>query len=254
MAEAGHGWFVAGSPDENWYFVDAEAEPAQAMLVAAGRYRKVVAPDLAETYLLCGRIQPEARLLMIGERAYFGAPLELLGALVGGAMFVDVTKRDADAAPFAGEDLFTKPGQPPPPDDASPAQVLQALFAALKFGDVVLWRSLFASWSVTTGSQGRLVVQPFAVHEPERFWEDARRRIEERVYDIRVAWTGDVQVLSQGDEYDGAVRLEEVEALVDHVGLLDGDYHAFDDVTVNRRWVLQRRAGGPWRVASIQGI
>ncbi|HEX2699847.1 MAG TPA: hypothetical protein VHM89_06545 [Acidimicrobiales bacterium] len=93
VAEAGHGWFVAGSPDENWYFVDAEAEPAQAMLVAAGRYRKVVAPDLAETYLLCGRIQPEARLLMIGERAYFGAPLELLGALVGGAMFVDVTKR-----------------------------------------------------------------------------------------------------------------------------------------------------------------
>ncbi|HEX2699846.1 MAG TPA: hypothetical protein VHM89_06540 [Acidimicrobiales bacterium] len=63
-----------------------------------------------------------------------------------------------------------------------------------------------------------------------------------------------MQVLSQGDEYDGAVRLEEVEALVDHVGLLDGDYHAFDDVTVNRRWVLQRRAGGPWRVASIQGI
>jgi hypothetical protein len=41
---------------------------------------------------------------------------------------------------------------------------------------------------------------------------------------------------------------------LDHVGKFDGAYRAFNDVTVHRQWILQRINGGPWRIASAQGL
>ena len=49
-------------------------------------------------------------------------------------------------------------------------------------------------------------------------------------------------------------RIEQVRAELEHVGLFDGEYHAFNVVGVNRPWTLQRRDGGPWRISSHQGI
>lgn len=48
--------------------------------------------------------------------------------------------------------------------------------------------------------------------------------------------------------------IEQVLVEVDHVGKFDGKYHAFTDINVHRVWLLQRRDGGPWRIASHQGL
>ena len=62
--------------------------------------------------------------------------------------------------------------------------------------------------------------------------------------------TSDVKVLLDRPD----LRVEEVRLTVDHVGLFDGEYRAFNDVNTHRDWTMQRVNGGPWRIASEQGI
>ena len=80
-----------------------------------------------------------------------------------------------------------------------------------------------------------------------------------RACDARVVWVDDVVALTSGQEFDGAPKIEEVEAEIEHIGVVDPkaatpEYRAFKDVTVNRLWRLQRINGGPWRIASAQNL
>ena len=261
VADANHGWFAAGSGD-GWYFVDAEAEPALAMLDAQARYMKLVDPDIAARWEFVVRVGGEARLVVVGEQAHFGFVAEPLAALVGGAMFVDLTKRDARRAAFEGEAALVDDHPALPPADASPAAVLAALVGAVKTGDLALWRALHASWWVEPRSlqdeQGnavtRLVLHPSGQQADDTMFEASRRSIMGRVLDARVAWTGEPVVVLDGARFEGASAIEEVELRLEHVGSFDGDVRTFADVTVREQWKLQRVDRGPWRVATCQPI
>jgi hypothetical protein len=258
IGEAGRTWFVAGSGQDGFYFVDAEGPAAVAMQDALARYRRLVMPGIDESYELVGQVQPQPGHLVVGERAWFGLQLEPAAALVGGSMFVDLRALQDGRAPFAGEDALHGHAPAPPPDDAGPAEVLQAMVAALKAADQDLWLALFATWSVETLSDGRTLFRANAQEQPERYFEEARRRIMERVHDMGPVWVDDVRVVVPGDRYPGQLRIEETTVEMRHVGCFDGRYRPFSDVTVHRWWRLQRLgapgAMGPWRIVSLQPI
>ena len=261
VADANHGWFAAGS-GEGWYFIDAEAEPAVAMLDAQARYMKLVDPDIAARWEFVARVNGDARLVVVGEGAHFGFVAEPLAALVGGAMFVDLTQRHGRQAAFEGEAALVDDHPLLPPDDASPADVLAALVGAVKTGDLELWRALHASWWVEPRSlqdeQGkdvtRLVLHPGGQRADDSMFEASRSSVLGRVLDARVAWTGESVVVLDGARFEGASAIEEVELRLEHVGSFDGEVRTFADVTVRERWTLQRVDRGPWRVASCQPI
>lgn len=269
VGEAGRTWFVAGNARDGFYFADAEGPQAVQMLDALARYRRLVMPNIDECYELIGQVQERPGQLVVGERAYFGLSLQPVAALIGGAMFIDLRQQDSGVdggvARFAGEQALHDHGAAAPPDNAEPEVVMQAMVAALKAADQDLWISLFATWSVESLPDGRVLFRANAVEQPARYFEEARRRIVERVFDMRPVWLDDVRVVIPGDQYPGQQRLEEVIVEMQHIGLFDGQaegaprvYRAFSDVTVNRWWRLQRigmpGALGPWRITSLQPI
>ena len=258
IGEAGHTWFVSGNRSDGWYFADAEGAEAGLMLDALSRYRRLVLPNILESYELIGQVQEQPGQLVIGERAYFGLKLTPVAALVGGAMFVDLRKAEGKVVRFAGEEIYRQLGAVPPPASASPTEVMQAMVEALKEANQPLWTSLFATWGLKWTGDGRLLFNANAVHQPDSYFEEARRRIMERVCDMRPVWTDDVRTIIPGGEYPGQLRLEEVTVEMQHIGRFDGSYRAFSDVTVHRWWQLQRLgapgAMGPWRITSLQPI
>ena len=259
VGEAGRTWFVAGSEREGWYFADAESPQAVWMMDALARYRRLVVPSIDERYELVGQVEAQPGQLVVGERAYFGLRLTPVAALIGGAMFVDLRQAVKGVALFAGEEALRDQGGAAPPDTASPTAVLEAMVQALKAADQALWISLFATWAVGALPDGRPQFKANAVEQPARYFEEARRRIMERVHDMRPVWVDDIRVIFPGDAYPGQLRLEEVKVEMQHVGLFDGVYRPFSDVTVNRWWTLQRiglpgQAIGPWRITSLQAI
>lgn len=259
VGEAGRTWFVAGNPREGWYFADAESDQAVWMMDALARYRRLVVPSIDERYELVGQVEAQPGQLVVGERAHFGLCLTPVAALIGGAMFVDLRKAVDGVARFAGEDALRDQGGAAPPDTASPTEVLEAMVRALKAADQNLWISLFATWAVRALPDGRPQFKANAVEQPARYFEEARRRVMERVHDLRPVWVDDVRVIFPGDAYPGQLRLEEVKVEMQHIGLFDGVYRRFSDVTVNRWWTLQRiglpgQPLGPWRITSLQAI
>jgi hypothetical protein len=91
-------------------------------------------------------------------------------------------------------------------------------------------------------------------HPTDDDFERSRANFSRRVWDARVAWVGEPRVITRGDEFPGASRVEEVEAEIEHIGQFDGEYRGFLDVNVHRWWTLQRIDNGPWRIATLQGI
>src|SRR6185503_6455465 len=98
--------------------------------------------------MIC-RVLPEPRLMVVNGRGIFGLQAEPVAALVGDAMFVDLTVAKDGVSPFALEEKLMTLSAALPPDDATPRQVMEALVAALKEGDPTLWKALFADWRVS---------------------------------------------------------------------------------------------------------
>jgi hypothetical protein len=203
--------------------------------------------------MIC-RVLPEPRLMVVNGQGIFGMQVEPVAALVGDAMFVNLTVESNGISPFSGEDSFMTPSAALPPDDATPRQVFEALVAALKEGDLSLWKDLFADWSVSELPDGRPVIHPDEVFMTDSVWEDSRRRILDDVYGIEVAWVSDPRDIVAGHEFEGAPHIEEVVIEIDHIGSFDGEYRTFSKPSFNRYWTLQRVNGGPWRITSVQGI
>ena len=254
VSEAGHTWFAAGSDYDGWYFADGDGDPAGLMLRALRRYRRKVAPNIDETYQLVGRIGPDPRLLVINDVSHFGLQIDLVAALIGDSLFVDLGRVVNGEARFAGEDAFDQPAGALPPDDASPTAVMQAAIDALKAGDQPLWSALFARFELYHVGADRPVIRSRSDRRTDDDWERSRRAILGQVFDVRVAWAGDPRTIVDGTAYPGAPRLEEVDVTLDHVGRFDGAYRLFANSTVRRRWALQRLDGGPWRIATYQSI
>jgi hypothetical protein len=133
---------------------------------------------------------------------------------------------------------------------------MEALVAALKAGDQKTWTALFAEWVNVPGEGQPLyyAYDPYPSGALNQDWIASRRLILEDVYDVRVVWVGDVMLALRGDEFPSAPRIEQVAVELEHIGKFDGEYRAFNELRVHRTWTVQRRNGGPWRVASRQGI
>lgn len=254
ISEAGHGWFAAGREADGWYFLDAESDAAQAMLVARLRFSRLVDPSIDGPFELVARILGQPRLVVVGERAHFGLVAEPVAALVGGDMFVNLTTRKGALVSFAGEDGLVDATPDLPPADAAPEVVLATLVQAVKEGDIALWRALHADWLIERREDATMIVHPHERPPSDDFFERSRRSMAERVLDARVAWVSDPVIVTDGSRFPGALAIEEVEVWLDHVGSFDGETRTFADVTVSRKWGLQRVDGGPWRVSTTQEI
>ena len=253
LSFAGQTYFAFGSPGDGFYFADAESEAAQAMLMARERFERLVTPYLGATYAFVGRIADNAHLKVVEGSGYFGLEVEIAAALIGDAMFVDLRQRRGVLAPFAGEEDLTVPAQALPPDDAAPRQVMEAFIGTLKSGDLKLWRQLFADWSITTASGGRLKINPHDLRINDNYWQYSRQTMVKKVADLRVGWVDDPQTLATGQEFAGAPKLEQVDVQLEAIGLFDGEYRKFG-AGINRAWQLQRLNGGPWRISSLQNL
>ena len=253
-SEADRSYFVAGSDRDNFYTVEADGPGAAAMLLALERWRRLVSPRIDESFVLAGRVLDTPRLVMVGGRSRFAFALEPVAAMVGEAMFVDLAAREGTVARFAGEAALAATPVHLPPADATPAQVLEASIAALKHGDLAVWKALFADFAYRRLESGQVVLDPWVDGRLESRWEDSRRLLLGKVFDARVAWVDDPVTVADGTLFPGAPRVREVLAELDHVGLFDGEYRTFDDTTVSRRWSLLRLDDGPWRIATVQGV
>lgn len=253
VSDAGHNWFACGDGG-GYVFIDAEGPAAQAMLVAGRRYAKLVDPNLAARWRMTATLTDMPRLIRVGDRAFFGLVAEPVAALVGDAMFVDLSG-PPDAVRFAGEDGLVDDTPDLPPADASPSDIVRAVVAAVKAADLALWRALHADWLTDTISndknEQRTIIIPAARRIEDSRFEDQRRSLMGRVIDAWPEWEdAPEQVLGPRPGAD-APRLEAVTVWVQHAGLADGAATptTFCDVTVQPRWRIERYAGGPWRVA-----
>lgn len=254
ISEAGHGWFAAGDSRQGRYFLDMESRGAFRMLRALRRYTKLVSPMIREQYTLLVRILPEPRVVMVDGLSTWGLQVELLAALIGDALFVDVRQGEGENSPFAGEEGLLKPRTELPPTEAPPQAVLACMIDCIKAGDLSVWRQLFADWVIRTNPDGTPQVCYRMQRPADDDFERSRAGFARRVWDARVAWVGEPRAVTRGDEFPGAPRVEEVDAEIQHIGQFDGEYRGFLDVTVHRWWVLQRIDNGPWRIATLQGI
>ncbi len=253
VTESMHNYF-ATQVGNIWCFVDTEADAAQRMQLATRRYQQFVTPNLREDYAIIGRIGAQPKLVVVNGRGVIGLELEAIGATVGDRFFVDLTVVTDGQSPFAGEDKVTRSRSEPPAPDASPQAVLEALFAALKVADKEAWLDLFATWRAVRNDGGPPICYPHYSPSLDSTWEDARRKLQERVCDIPVLWADVPRAVVRGDEYPGLPRIEEVLLEVEHVGERNGGYYGFCNVGLTRVWTLQRVDGGPWRVVTESGI
>jgi hypothetical protein len=258
ISDSGRTLFAASVDDDGWYFIDAEGDEAQAMLTAQRRYERLVDPNLKASWEFLARITGDSRLAVVNDTAHFGMVVTPVAALVGEAMFVDMTQREGDHVPFAGEAGLVDDNPVLPPDSASPADVMLALVGAIKVNDIALWRGPHAGWwieAVDDGNNGtRRVLHPYGRPPDDERFEDARRTMLGRVVDARPVWTADPVTLLPAGRYEGAESIEEVEVWLDHIGQLDDGFYTFNDTITNQTWRLQRVGHGPWRVADDNEI
>ncbi len=253
VTDAGHNyltWTGAGGR----YFADCESAAARRLFHAAHRYEGLVVPDVAEEYSIVGRVRPDARLVMVAGRPEVGLEVDLEVVSIGEALFVDLTREEDGVSRFAGEEALLAPQVPRLADDAPPRQVFEAFVASIKAGDQAGWAGLFASWRAVELGPGRVRLHPYVQVSADAEWVRSRRLLLESVCDVRVVWVSDVRTVMTGEEFEGAPVVEEVTIEVDHVGTFGPECRAFTDVRVNRSWTLQRLAGGPWRITSIQNM
>ncbi|MEJ1933911.1 hypothetical protein WDZ92_27250 [Nostoc sp. NIES-2111] len=252
--------FVSWRQNQGWVFTPLESPATDRMWRAQERYRRHGAPGLADEFALLGRVVPELRLISPkGRAAVYGLEVAAQAALVGRGdtlMFVDMTVEHGGESPFAGEAEVQVLPSALPPDDASPQQVLQALIHALYARDEQTWFELFADWHCSV-ADGQVFYYPFYPYPDSRRgpdWTRSRRVVLEQTVALRIVWTDDPIVLTDGEPDSALPRIERINAELDHIGLFGGEHRAFASSDVHRHWTLQRRDGGPWRITTHQGI
>ncbi len=251
-SDLGKSFAAAGSPRDGYWYLLFDRPEMRAFWQVVSRYKGFVNPQLAERFRFLVRVLDNAQMFTVDGSSIMGLGVEALAGLAGrDEMFVDLRRADPR---FAGEESLASV-TPASRDDADPASVVRAMIDAVKLGDEPGWRDLFAPWRVVAGGGGRPLLDMAYATRPGMFtgdWERSRRLIMGDVYDARVCSVEKVRrILSRAA---GLPDVDQVVVWVDHYGLFDGEHRVFQNVTVNRRWVLQRLDGGPWRIVSLQSL
>jgi hypothetical protein len=139
-----------------------------------------------------------------------------------------------------------------------PQATIECMVAAIKAGDRETWQGLFAEWRFYKyGQRDTPLYDPdyglLPMHY-ERDWESSRKLIMGDVLDARIARIGPVRLLHDPEPGDPVPRVEVVHIVLDHVGLIEGEHRTFTNLNVRRIWRLQRRDGGPWKIADVQHL
>lgn len=256
--DLGDTYAVGGTFSDGFYFVQMGTPEMDSFYEAQYRYRTQVNPTCRERYKYVGRIQDDPRMITYQGQPIKGLTLKVLGVLAGeDELFVNLRKADDATKPeFAGEAALRVLARDPLKDDASPAQVAEAMIHAIKLADEEAWRGLFAEWQVTTGWGGRPVIDwassPAIALTSD--WEESRRRIMGEVYDARVDKVGPVRRILTRDAELSLPDVDEVIVFIDHYGKFGEEYRTFLNVNVHRCWTLQRLDEGPWRFTSVQSL
>ncbi len=250
-------YIVAGSDREGYFFLDAESLELAKVFDALIRYKALVHPKLAERYSIYMEVRDEPLMVVYKGSAVMG----LMGKIVGMAaghqdVFIDARSVDTVTPTFAGE-IETKVAPVCALQDTDPPEgIVECLVQAVKFGDEDTWRSLFAAWRITPLGNG---LPP--IYDPDyrvreaiylRAWDDSRVRILDTVYDAQVNRVSTIKVIHTQGANDPVPTVEEVTVILDHIGLFDGEYRTFVNLTVTRVLRLQSIDAGPWRITDIR--
>jgi hypothetical protein len=255
--DLGRSYAVMGSTHEGFYFADVNSPEMTAFFGTWFRFKGNVNPGLTERYRIVGRILDDPRMLTFQRQPVKGLMVRALGVSSGdGELFVDLrnVKAANDVAKFAGEDqLASNAYSRQIPDDATPAQVIEAMIHAIKFADEEGWKKLFASWRVFTKGDMTIVDSSYnpAPVALQRDWEFSRKLVNDKVHDARVSRATPIRVLTHGGSNP---KVEQVTVYIYHVGQVAGQYMAYSDIEVKRVWNLQRINGGPWRIVESQHL
>jgi hypothetical protein len=254
VSDAGRCFLRAGDHTKGLYFVDCQNPAVRRLYEAQFRYQRSVNPKLNEVHSFIARILDTPRMLIVDNRAAIGLMVEPLVVKVSEAMVVDLRVNQNGTSPYSGEASLMNANLEPPPDTASPRQVMDAMIAALKWGDEKRWGELFADVEIWE-ENGRIG------YSPRRYgpkladdWVKSRRQILEGVFDVRVTRVSEPRTIVTPQIIKGAPTVQEVTLEVRHVGRFDGVYRSFVNLTLNPVWRLQRRDAGPWRIITDQSI
>ena len=252
--DMGKSFAAAGSPRDGYWYLLFDRPEMGSFWKVLSRYKGQVNPHLSERFRFLVRVLDDAQMFTVSGRSVMGLGVEAVAVLAGeDEMFVDLR---TSAPQFAGEASLSVVS-PVPRDDTQPASVVGAMIDAVKMGDEPGWRSLFAPWRVVTGNGGRLILDMAYATNPGMFamdWERSRRLIMGELHDARVSHVDRIRRVLLHDAATGLPDVDQAVVWVDHYGLFDGEHRVFQNVNVNRRWVLQRLDDGPWRIVSIQNL
>lgn len=283
LFETKRSWFMIGR-SQGVYVIDRHAEATKGLFAATDRYIEVIDPDLGRRRIaFVGVVEPQPALVsdVIKNLTVVALRVRPLAALVTDEdhpdhrFFVDLRPERAGGSAFAGEETILASSRPTLAPDAGPGEVLRVFFEALKLADVETWRQCFAGWRVRSwfeeDSSYLYVDRSWtAVSEQDvpYLWDPSRRHLLDGVYGVEVARIEPPRVIYDAasqpahggedepgeDEAAGPRIVEQVRVLVNHIGLVDGEYRTFAGAQLHRKWTLERLDGGPWRITSPQPI
>jgi len=284
LYETTRSWYRIGGGSRGTYLIDRHGDEIRGLYTASDHYVEKVDPLLDQRRItFVGRVEEKPVLAVDAVKNLTAVALAVrpMAALVkasgsaDGRFFVDMRRpiEDDSDDTFAGEAALLASGRPRLTPDLDPAGVLDVFFQCLKLGDMETWMTCFADWKVrqwyARDDDGQEVAYPWldrtwtTLNERDAVsvWDRSRKFLLEDVYDLEVAQVSEPRVV-----YDAALALpemvdeddprvvEEVQALVDHVGKADDGYRTFAGAQLHRKWTLQRVDDGPWRITSAQPI
>ncbi len=246
---------VVGSPrDSHYWFLMFDRPEIRTFYEVLSRYQGQVNPRIGERYRYLARVLDDSWMLTVWGRPAMGLALQPLAALAGDdELFVDLR---TSTPQFAGEAELTT-FAPIMHDDASPVSVMEGMIQAVKTGNEAAWRGSFAPWRTVAGGRDRTIIDFTYVTDTRMFassWDLSRRCITGKVYDVRVSHLEKVRRVFARADGNGLPDVDQVVAWIDHYGLFESEYRTFQQAGVNRRWVLQRLDGGPWKIVTIQSL
>jgi hypothetical protein len=257
--DLGFTYGVVGSSREGFYFVDLQGEKAQRFYTVYLRYRALVNPNVNERYAFVARLLDDPRMITHQRSAVTGLMVEILAARVGageGEMFVDLRSDPPDT--FAGEsELKTLVQVGELADDLSPEGLIEVMIRSVQQADKETWKKTFATWRAWARQNEEIYLNRahhLADHLFDGAFERSRRNLIKEVYDSRISKVGPILTLCEANPELGTPRLQQVTIYVDHIGLFDEEYRAFNNVNVTRPWTLQRLGNGPWRIGDVQNL
>ena len=110
------------------------------------------------------------------------------------------------------------------------------------------WQSVAAAATTV----GAILLLVFAYTNYMSDYTRARNLLLHKVSHVEPVWESDPRVLFEA--FEGVPKVEQVSVLVDHIGPFDDGDYVFCTNELTRQWQLQRRDGGPWRIASRNGL